>query len=181
MTNNEISESPITADPSQPIQQSEVTSGEQSDAKFKASFSEYQKEIVSLKTDIAETKRMIEQSKDKNIEALGLFVALFTFISIEFSLFREIKDFNAAVSITLIVAGLLIFFVLILHLVIISSGNNTSKWVKFFYIFLFSAVIALILLGINFNNYFKKMDYPIKALPNTTASPSATMIPSPSY
>ncbi len=170
-------DSQTTSIPTQPPLPSEEITSEQGEAEIRSQLYIYQQEVVKLDAKISETNKKIEQSRDKNIEALGLFVALFTFISIEFSLFREITNFSAAVSITLIAAALLLLFVLSLHLIIISSGNNSSWWIRAFYISLFLVVIALLLIGINFNNYFKK-DYTIKYITTpSSASPSATLAP----
>ncbi len=163
-----------TATSAQASRPSEEISGEQNDAQIQANFYIYTERIIALETRASETDKKIEQSRDKNIETLGLFVALFTFISIEFTLFREITNFSAAVSISLIAAGLLIFFVLILHLIIISSGNNTSKWIKAFYVGMFLAAVGLIIGGIGFNNFFSNdIDYQIKS-PTPTINPTIT-------
>lgn len=181
MPNHRRSESSVTVAPTQPPELSEEISGEQSEAEIRSQLYLYQQRVLGLEQKLSDTDKKIEQSKDKNIETLGLFVALFTFISVEFSLFRTITDFSAAVSISFIAAGLLIFFVLILHLVIISSGNNTSWFIKGFYVFLFLIAIILVYSGINFNDYFKK-NYSIidgKSSSAPIATPSATITPLP--
>jgi hypothetical protein len=115
----------------------------------------------------------LDDSKTQLIETLGLFVALFTFISVEFSLFKEIKVFSAVISLTLVVAGLLLFFVMLLHLMLKLEKNWTSLLV---YMLLTIVMGGLIYYGINFNNLYLKGDYRIN-IPIPTASPSAIVVP----
>jgi len=63
----------------------------------------------------------INQLQARNIEILGVFVALFTFISIEFQLARNF-DFNF-ILFSVFFAGLLIFFVLTLHIILHKEIN----------------------------------------------------------
>lgn len=53
----------------------------------------------------------ITESKLTVIETLAIFVALFTFISIEFQIFRSFTSWQAGASLSFIILGALIFFV----------------------------------------------------------------------
>ena len=108
---------------------------------------------------------------------MGLFVALFTFISIEFSLFKELTSFSQAVSLTLLIGGLLLLFILALHLIIRATNTNKNYFWIIACIVLLGISISLIFFGINSQGYFKKWDYPLK--PPSVATPSATLMPKP--
>lgn len=63
-------------------------------------------------------KNDIEDSKSKSIEILAIFVALFTFVSIEFQIFKSFTSWEAAAGLTFIVLGSLSFFaILTSHLI----------------------------------------------------------------
>lgn len=87
------------------------------------------KEIDLLKKELAEINdrqkqldAKLERSQSTSVEILGLFVALFTFVSIEFQLTRTF-DYFEFLGISLLFAGLLSFFVLILHTIISKDLN----------------------------------------------------------
>lgn len=67
----------------------------------------------------------IDDSRIKTVEALGIFVALFTFISIEFQAFKVFEDNLQAIGgVTLIILGALLFFVVLIDFVV--SNYNLS-------------------------------------------------------
>ncbi len=78
--------------------------------------------IFEIKKDSKDIKdeleHKIEGSKLKVVETLGIFVALFTFISIEFQVFRSYENTIAISGLTLIILGSLTFFVIILDFVL---------------------------------------------------------------
>jgi hypothetical protein len=78
----------------------------------------------------------IESSRIKIIETLGIFVALFTFVSVEFQMFRIFHRADSVGGLTLILLGSLISFLLILDFVINSSDNIKTK---FYPMIIFSA------------------------------------------
>ncbi|MDP2671650.1 MAG: hypothetical protein Q8P13_04315 [bacterium] len=127
------------------------------------------KEFNSQEDRVKKVEDKLDENRTQLIETLGLFVALFTFISIEFSLFKQVTVFSAAVSLTLISAGLLTFFVLLLH-VVLRTGKNAGSIV--IYIVLTLLIIGLIFFGINFNNFYSKGNYLIN-----TATSSAIQTP----
>jgi len=69
-------------------------------------------------------KEEIEKSKLKIIETLGIFVALFTFISVEFQTFRIYQDPKEISGLTLILLGALLFFILIFDLILNKENIN---------------------------------------------------------
>jgi len=79
-------------------------------------------QIKDIKNNAKETKEKLENkiddSKLKIIETLGIFVALFTFISIEFQVFRSYESAMAIAGLTLVILGSLTFFVTILDFVL---------------------------------------------------------------
>ncbi len=72
----------------------------------------------------------IENSKLTIIETLGIFVALFTFISVDFQVFRSYRDIYAISGLTLILLGSISFLLLIFDFYILQSraiNNNVEK------------------------------------------------------
>lgn len=132
------------------------------------------KEFQRQEDRLLRVENKIDENRTQLIETLGLFIALFTFISIEFSIFKEVNVFSAAVSLTLIAAGLLIFFVLLLH-VLLRTGKNWQSYAL--YLLLIISTMGLIYFGINFSNYYLKTDYPLRINPSPTATPSGTLVP----
>jgi len=111
----------------------------------------YRKDIEnktkSFETKIDETRDIFEQKIDssriKIIETLGIFVALFTFVSVEFQMFRIFHTPSSIGGLTLILLGSLISFLLVLDFVINSSDNIKTK---FYPMVIFS--VGFILIGI---------------------------------
>lgn len=118
---------------------------------------QYVGEQVDIRLKDIETgfRRDIQDSQTKTTEILAIFVALFTFVSIEFQIFRSFASWQAAVSLTLIILGALSFFVLLTKALIF----NKSSW----YYFTFLFPLTLIAGGIYFfsesklveSDYFK--------------------------
>lgn len=72
-----------------------------------------QKTITAADRRTRDTARNTEHVKSQVFNSLAIFVALFTFISIEFQLFKTQTDWNIAFVITLIFSGMLLNFVLV--------------------------------------------------------------------
>lgn len=156
--------------PPQDSSQSTTLEGEQANKGTLDALSQYIERVEKFERRLTEDENKIEESKNQNIETLGLFVALFTFISVEFSLFNDIKDFNSIISLTFIIAGLLAFFVLLLYNVV-RTANSNRWWL--IYSILFLVAMSFVGTGI----YFQlRKD---KALINTqpSATSSATLMP----
>lgn len=80
----------------------------------------------------------IDDSKLKTIETLGIFVALFTFVSVEFQIFRIFHTPASIGGLTAILLGSLLFFSIILDYVLDSSDNPKNK---FYPLFIFSVFL----------------------------------------
>ncbi|MFA6177443.1 MAG: hypothetical protein WC694_00935 [Candidatus Paceibacterota bacterium] len=82
---------------------------------------------VEKRIDKVEDK--IRDSNLNTIETLAIFVALFTFVSIEFQIFRSFSSWEAAASLSLILLGTLTFFV-VLIVSLIDKKFNPSMFLK---------------------------------------------------
>lgn len=89
----------------------------------------------------------IENSKLKTIETLGIFIGLFTFISVEFQIFRRDFDLAEAAGLSMIILGGMLLFINFMHFFIINNDENDNKEEKGRIIF-FIASLALITAGI---------------------------------
>jgi hypothetical protein len=77
------------------------------------------------KTDkaLSDIERGLLNVKEKNFEMLSVFVALFTFVSLEFSVFRS-TDKSMLVPLSLVVLGGVILFVLLLTMLFNTTTDN---------------------------------------------------------
>ncbi len=81
-----------------------------------------------IKTSEDRLNKKIDDSKLKIIETLGIFVALFTFVSIDFQVFRAYKNPWSIGGLILILLGSLTMFLILLDYLIINSyANNKIK------------------------------------------------------
>lgn len=89
--------------------------------------------IKKYEDKIEETKNIFEQkiesSRIKIIETLGVFVALFTFVSVEFQMFRIFHTPASISGLTLILLGSLISFLAILDFVINKFDDLKKKFI----------------------------------------------------
>jgi len=101
------------------------------------------KEIKLLKKEVKEVKR----NSIKIIEILGIFVALFTFVSVDIQILRNISSLNNAVFFVLLMFFCLIGFVFFLHIVL----NNQFKIINFLILIglLFAIMIFFIVMEKN--------------------------------
>lgn len=116
----------------------------------------YEKQVGNLKIQIENTKTEIQKIKEKtesmqikSIEMLGVFVALFTFVSLDFSILKSSVSLGVSVSLILIAGGLLLSFLLLMHFILFQELG-----MKFFskaYL-LWLIIISLIASGIFFLN-----------------------------
>jgi hypothetical protein len=79
---------------------------------------ESQENINKYKEDV---EKKIENRQLKTIETLGIFVALFTLVSVEFQIFKIYQSPNTIAGLTLILLGSLLVFVTILDIIL--SGH----------------------------------------------------------
>lgn len=114
-------------------------------------------------TDLPEIRKEIKDNTSKSLELLGIFVALFTFVSVEFQLFRSSAQ-TLIVPLSLIIAGGLIMFLSLLVYVIRFEKvkdvkENRKDNVTRFGIFFFLTASVLILAGgfWSYNESFNKI------------------------
>lgn len=89
--------------------------------------SDYKKEIETLKTDtkpIKEAVKNLNEKEFKVIEALGIFFALFTFISINIQIFSRISDLFTAISFSMIMFCLLTIMVIIFNFLLMFNNKK---------------------------------------------------------
>lgn len=86
-----------------------------------------EKLVLSLEKKIKPVERKVNNIQIKSSETLGIFTALFTFISIEFQLSRGLM-FKEFIFFTILFAFLLTFFVLVLHFVLNDKVNQGGLW-----------------------------------------------------
>lgn len=96
----------------------------------------------------------IDNSKLSVIETLGIFVALFTFLSIDIQIMRSTFSLIGLLGFILLTLGSLLFFVIILHILVISDKKIDSKFI-FGLIFTISFIVG----GIYFVNKDIKNNY----------------------
>lgn len=75
-----------------------------------------------------ENKKSLEDSRMKATETLGIFAAIFTFISIDFQAFKSDKP-SQVIALVLIFGGILINFALLLDYII--RDKEQQHWGKF--------------------------------------------------
>lgn len=82
-----------------------------------------------ISTEVDEKIReKTERIQMKSVEMLGVFVALFTFISVDFSFLKDSRNFEASVSFILIAGGLLLAFLLVMDMMLFPNlERGTSK------------------------------------------------------
>lgn len=93
--------------------------------KTEVDLKKYKREIEDNKHNLEDK---IENGRLSTIESLGIFVALFTFISIEFQVFRSYRNPFAISGLTLIFIGSIFLFLVVLdYLIIQVRGNESDK------------------------------------------------------
>lgn len=103
------------------------------------------KDIIKSREEIADLKRQITDNKTKQIETLGLFVALFAFLSVQVQIFKEQRDPIVLIGLSLISGGLITFFVLILDLMIRARHEIDSLvYVRFFLLLTVSLCLSTV-------------------------------------
>lgn len=94
------------------------------------------KEISKLDSTIKAIKRTtetltsdIKNTRDKTLEPLAVFVGLFTFVSVGFNIFANVKDTSLWISLLLIIAGIVIIFSsLIIHTGSLATKENGRRF-----------------------------------------------------
>lgn len=91
-------------------------------------------EIEQTKKDVEFLKADISGFKDRIVEIMAIFVALFTFVSVDIQIFKSDISFLSATGTSLITLGALILFVCILHFIQNKPDYNFKKrWLIFLY------------------------------------------------
>jgi len=108
-----------------------------------------------LDADIDKLDGQIKNERLQSIQMLALFVAFFTFVSVQFQLFSFVKDVFLFVSLSMVLLGALLIFVCLTHLGVEYYKESPSKlwaWVAgafkhgLFYVGIFA--IALFVTGV---------------------------------
>ena len=81
------------------------------------------KGVDGISKKAEETEQEVKKSSIRSMEFLAVFVALFTFISVEFQVFRSFDSWQSAAALTFLLLGGLIFFVVFLDSIINQKNN----------------------------------------------------------
>lgn len=95
-------------------------------------------EKIDSKINTASDK--LESKQINSIQVLGIFVALFTFVSGSFQIYKMIDNINSAVVFTALVAGLSVFILFIVTLLLFIRNRK--------YAFIWSTAVLVFSLGI---------------------------------
>ena len=101
---------------------------------------EFTKNIAEsvVKTAIEPLKEELSEYKVKMIEVLAVFIALFTFISVDIQIFKSNVSFLSSLGFTLVMLGSLLMFIVSL-VYIFDFKNNFFLWISF--------IISVLLIG----------------------------------
>ena len=113
------------------------------------------KEAQQRKEDLEEIKDNIKNVQNKTLEPLAVFVGLFTFVSVGFNIFSNIKTTSLWVSLLLIILGaLIIFSALVIHAGSLNSRDKSRRrWTASLIVIGILILIAgSIIHGINLNS-----------------------------
>ena len=127
------------------------------------SLEETRKDQEKMRKDFAlaqtKMKEEIASAQTKIIETVGIFVALFTFISVNVQIFRNVTSLFSAAMFSIILAALIGIMILV-FLLVLSPYKKEQKWKKIFcgllMIFIFFIIIGLI--GICFSDFKLNQD-----------------------
>lgn len=96
----------------------------------------------NIKEDVGTIRKELSSDRYRTVEVLAFFVAFFTFVSIEFQLFANITNYFQVLSLTLILFGSMVFFVVLLSRVIGLMSNQVGLGRK-----VLAASIVIIFIG----------------------------------
>lgn len=113
---------------------------------------EFDNQIKDQLNNIEGVRKQIEKVKIDFIAVIGIFVSIFTFISIEIQILRYVHDFFRIAGFSLIIFGSLTGFIILLHSIFSEKKVKWSIW---------CLCILLFLLGILFGSipYFIEIQY----------------------
>lgn len=108
--------------------------------RLKRLLAESKKESEKLKSDISEIKGelgafkkdldKLEGRETRTIETLGVFVALFTFLSINIQIFSTVSDLVSAIIFSTLLGGICAFFLQIFFLILPRKSEKNADWDK---------------------------------------------------
>ena len=107
--------------------------------------SEYEEERDKVSTSIRNHKKELENARTDNSKSLAVFVALFTFVSISFSILPRISHPLILLGFVLVLLGSLTFFILLLAWIL---DIQRDKWFTAKQIIFGLLAFALLLLGL---------------------------------
>lgn len=89
----------------------------------KRAVSQVKHDVGLIKQDIQSMQSDIKNTRDKTLEPLAVFVGLFTFVSVGFNIFANIKEQTLWISLLLIIAGMVVIF----SSLVIHAGSLATK------------------------------------------------------
>lgn len=86
-----------------------------------------EEELKNQKADLKELRKETSDIKQKSIEMLGIFVAVFTFISIDFQILKTVTNTVSGLGLILVSAGLLLLFPLAVSYILDPKNKSFKK------------------------------------------------------
>ncbi|MBP7119463.1 hypothetical protein KBA63_05275 [Candidatus Woesebacteria bacterium] len=165
--------------------------------RLRTSLAKVDNETKALKTLLTEadndrkafaklTEEKLDELRKKHsdqIQTLSIFVAFFTFVSVEFGLLRSVAHPVMAVSYTLILLGSLTFFVVLIDVVLNDDRRATNRIrLKFSFLLLLSLFFIALGVGIifkhsgllNLKSVPPKNDEELPIIQISTSTPTST-------
>lgn len=119
-------------------QRNEIDSLVRKNRKIERLINKQNKELSNTRDELNETRDDSKHIKLDFIQTLGIFVALFTFVSIEFRFLNQPLCFTQLLALNALLLGSLILFVILLGFL-----TNINKVNLFYLLILILAIIAL--------------------------------------
>lgn len=108
----------------------------------------FNQEILILKEDIKDASHKADDESSKlrtdNLSFLAIFTSLFTFISVEFQIFKNVGEFRPALAISLVLLGGLGMFISVLLWSINKAEKNSGNS------YIISLLVSFVLIGLGF-------------------------------
>ena len=122
----------------------EISKQSESIDKLNEIVANFKDEVERLKEKL---EKKIDDSRIRVVETLGIFVALFTFISIDFQVYRSYRHPLSISGLTLILLGSLLSIIILLDYFVIRNNNPDEphkKSIRHLDLFLFSFLFIII-------------------------------------
>lgn len=118
-----------------------LAESEKESEKLKSDISEIKGELSAFKKDLDK----LEGRETRTIETLGVFVALFTFLSINIQIFSTVSDLVSAIIFSTLLGGICAFFLQIFFLILPRKSEKDADWSKRYYkLLMLTAFVILI-------------------------------------